>query len=180
MMYYYFAAALPALSLEGERPMPFEAFCELCREYLSSADLAALQDLAEPGSGDPDHPFVRAWRKCETLLQNALVRVRAGRLRRDAALYLREQEGWDTHAERAAADAFSKKDPLARELSIDRFRWSTIEELAGYNPFTGKAVLAYALKLRLVERWAAMRAEAAATRLENLVAREPVGEGRKA
>jgi hypothetical protein len=47
-------------------------------------------------------------------------------------------------------------DPLDRELALDRLRWTLLDELAVAAPFGLQAVLAYGLKLRLAEKWAAM------------------------
>ena len=47
-------------------------------------------------------------------------------------------------------------DPLERELALDRLRWTLLDELAVSQAFGFQAVLAYGLKLRLAEKWAAM------------------------
>jgi len=56
----------------------------------------------------------------------------------------------------AAERAMGLDDPLERELLLDSLRWTLLEELAAFPPFGFQAVLAYALKLRLAEKWAAM------------------------
>jgi Protein of unknown function (DUF2764) len=48
------------------------------------------------------------------------------------------------------------EDPHARELLLDRLRWTLLDELAARPAFGLQAVLAYGLKLRLAEKWAAM------------------------
>jgi hypothetical protein len=147
----------------------------LCREHLTESDLSALAELVEPGSGRAVNPFVRAWRDKETQLRNAVAKLRAERLQRDASPYLHEHEGQDTRVEKAASEAFGGKTPMDRELALDRFRWNQIEETAGFNPFATEAMLAYALKLRLAERWAGLDAERAAAKVEEILARGPRG-----
>lgn len=159
MNYYYLAASLPMLSLETPPPFSFDKFRKLCQEHLACADLSALDELAGPVTDRSENRFVAQWRDKEIELRNALVKIRVSRLRRDASLYLKEQKGFDTYIDKAASDAFSKSNPMERELALDRFRWRQIEELAGYDPFSGRAILAYGLKLRLAERWAAMDEE---------------------
>lgn len=174
MRYYYFAATLPWLTLDGKPPISFDAFVEQGASFLSSRDFSALRALCDPLLASDGHPFVRTWRAVETHLRNAIARVRASRRRRDATPYLREAvEAFDTSLEQAVTEAFSLADPMVRERALDRLRWSKLDELAGYDPFSGVAVLAYGMKLRLVERWAALKEAEAAERVETLVAREP-------
>ncbi len=168
MSYYYLAASLPMLHL-GRTPMIREdAFLALCREHLAPADLEGLEAvLARGGAGSP-HPFAAAWRQRETVLRNAIAEARASRLGRDAAPYLREAE-WDVNTTRAVGEAFGRATPAEREFELDRHRWQTAEALAGLDIFSGAAVLAYALKLRLAHRWAGMAADAGRRRLEETV-----------
>jgi hypothetical protein len=174
MNYYYLAASLPSLALEGPLPLSFERFRALCAEHLSREDLEALDELDRPVTDSSRRCLVRAWREGEIRVRNAVARARAARLRVDAAPALREQQGVDLGAEKAVAEAFAKRSPAERELALDRFRWQRIEELAGYNAFSGRALLAYGLKLRLAERWAGMKEEAGRRKAEAVLATEPV------
>ncbi len=155
-MYYYLAASLPTVTLDAPVPIGIDEFRETCARHLSAADLAALDELLAGGSPTAAHPFVRAWYNRDTQLRCALAEQRAARLKRDAAPCLREYEGFDVALERAAADVFSQATPLDREMALDQVRWSMIEDLAGQDAFGGTAILAYALKLQTVTRWAAM------------------------
>jgi hypothetical protein len=47
-------------------------------------------------------------------------------------------------------------DPLERELLLDRHRWALLDEAASQPAFGVQAVFAYALKLRIVEKWTAL------------------------
>jgi len=173
MNYYFFAATLPVLSLDNPPPLSSERFRKLCAEHLSTNDLRALDEILTPTFGDSKHSFVRAWRHREIQLRNALARTRAARLSTNAASYLKDHEGYDTYIEKTASDAFSKTNPLDRELALDKFRWSQIEDLAGYDCFSTRPILAYALKLRLAERWAAMTEEKGGSVVDEMVNRQP-------
>ena len=156
MNYYYFAASLPALSPDAPPPFTAAAVLEACRQHLSAADAAEAARLLA-GPGEPGiSPFGRAWHDRETLLRNAVARIRAARLKTDAAPHLRPAAGYDAAAERAAADAFARPTPSEREKALDRFRWRTLDELAAGGLFSSAAVLAYGLRLRIVERWASL------------------------
>lgn len=148
MSYYYLAASLPMLSLDGEPPISLEDFLNRCDEHLSKKDRTALDALFSKHDTASRHTFVRAWRDRETQLRNAIVRVRAQRQSLDPASFLHHQDGFDSSVEKAVADAFSRANPLERERALDRVRWATAEELSGFDPFTGSAILAYALEIK--------------------------------
>jgi hypothetical protein len=173
MSYYYFAATLPWLTLDGDLPMSVAEFRARAAAFLSRRDaaaLAALEDSAQPAA----HPFVRAWRAVDTHIRNAVARARAARARRDATPYLREAgEPFDGTLDHRIGEAFALPDPLQREQALDRIRWDKLDALAGTDPFAPRAVLAYGLKLRLVARWAALREEVAAKHLDALITRQP-------
>jgi hypothetical protein len=168
MSYFYFAATLPELSIEQAPPLSSDAFTALCRENLSDGDFAALEALSND-EATHRRTFVRQWKDKETQLRNALVRVRASELKRDPGPYLREQIGADGSVDRTVGDAFGRKTPQDRELVLDRFRWTQAEALAGYDPFSIDAILAYSVKLKLAERWAGMDEDAGRNKADEIV-----------
>lgn len=172
MNYYYLAASLPMLSLEHPPTIRYARFHALCEEHLSSADLAGLGELETAPDAQARHPFVSAWRKCDSALRNAVARLRAQRLSKDPAPYLRPGQE-DSDAERAATEAFARPSPLDRNLALDRFRWLQLDALTGYNIFSGTAVLAYGVKLQMAERWAGLHEETAMERVNTIVGRPP-------
>ena len=157
--YYYLAASLPLFPL-GELPhFNVEKFETMCAGHLSPADMAGLQEL----TGDPAlpavHPFVRVWRAFEVRLRNTIVRVRAHRRQTDATPHLVPDTGYDAHIEHGVHEAFGHKTPLDRELALDRLRWAETMRIAGFDAFSGDAVLAYALRLHISARWAELKVE---------------------
>lgn len=172
MNYYYLAASLPSLSLDHAPTLSSEQFTSLCDEHLSRPDREGLRELTDAGI-EPNHRFVSDWREKEAQLRNAVVRVRAQRLNADASEHLREQRESGPDADGAVSEAYARPTPLERERSLDRFRWSQAEALAGFNPFSGRAVLAYAVRLMLAERWAAMDEDAGERKTNEIVNAEP-------
>jgi hypothetical protein len=180
MSYYYFGATLLPLSLGEDPPLSSEEFARQCGDHLNQSDLQALHQIA---AGDlysaSRHPFVREWREADTQIRNAVARQRAARRRRDPGDYTRPQEGVDSSIEHGVSEAFARPDPLERELALDRLRWRRLLELSGTDPFAGRAVLSYAVRLAIVERWARMDGEAGSQSAESLVAqqarRDPAG-----
>jgi len=171
--YYFLAASLPTLSLDAPPPFSCQRFRALCAEHMSAKDLQTLDSLAEPLTTPSENSFVQEWRRREIHLRNAIARTRALRLQIEAAPYLREAPGYEAAIEHAVSEAYSRTSPLERELAIDRFRWRQLDELAGLNPFSLHALLAYALKLTLVERWASMTEKMGTARANEVVQSQP-------
>lgn len=156
MKHHYLMASMPMLDLHKPPPLTYTRFRTLCGEHLTRDDLSTLDDLVRNDGAASGHAFVRNWREKESLLRNAAATARAERAGRDALPYLRETRTCSVHITRCVAEAASRPTPLEREMELDRVRWNFIEEIAGFDPFGIEAVLAYALKLRIVERWAGM------------------------
>ncbi|MCX7819889.1 MAG: DUF2764 domain-containing protein [Kiritimatiellae bacterium] len=169
MKYAYFAASLPALVFNSPPPMSVEQFRAAAARLLTPADRATLDALLE---GAPsEHPFVAEWRARDTQLRNAVARARAAAAGIEARPFLHEHTGWDVALERSVMDAMGRPTPLERELELDRCRWHLAEDLARFRPFDLEGVLAYALKLRILERWSRMDADAGRRRLSEWVER---------
>jgi hypothetical protein len=169
MSYYYLVAGLPMLVLGRAPDLTLDDFCARCREHLSAGDAAVLEELLATGGEHATHPFAVAWRERETRLRNAVARARASRLGRDATPYLRPERGFDTYTLKAVEEAFARPTPADRELELDRYRWQVLDELAGRAVFSVEAVLAYALKLRIAERWSRLQPEAGRRVVEDFV-----------
>ncbi|MFC1453211.1 DUF2764 family protein, partial [Verrucomicrobiota bacterium] len=150
-----------------------EAFIALCGEHLTQRDRDAAVALVRGEGSGSNHPFVRAWTDSETRLRNAVARTRAARSGADAEPFLREECGFEADVEPTVAEAFAADTPLERERRLDRFRWQRVEELQGYDPFSTNAVLAYAVKLALAERWAKMDEDEGNRRAEAVIGRDP-------
>jgi hypothetical protein len=162
----YFISSLPML-LPGQAPgIAPESFRAACAAQLDR-DLGAAACALLDG-GPSEHPFAREWRDRETILRNAVARRRAARRGADAQGTQRPARGSDVRIEHGVAAAFEQPDPLQRERALDRLRWSALEELQGNQPLAAAVVLAYAVKLRILDRWSRLDAAAGAQRLEAL------------
>lgn len=157
MNYYFLVASLPMLSMDEPPPLSTTEFEATCADQLCAKDQKALSlVLAQDMDSSATHPFIGQWRDAETQLRNAVVSARSTRHKQDPDAYLREQTGFSMTVLHAVSEAFSRENPLDRERLLDRLRWKQSDELAGMNPFSGDAMLSYALKLKLAERWATM------------------------
>lgn len=173
MNYYYLAASLPMLSLDDPPRITSAALREYCADHLDAGDMAALDSLFAEDAAPPRHAFLKRWHSTDALLRNVVVQLRAARRQRDGQPYLRDTDDYDADLEQGVTEAFAQQNPIERERAIDTLRWNMIESLAGLNPFSGEAILAYALKLRLAERWAGLDVATGQGAVEALVARQP-------
>jgi hypothetical protein len=102
-----------------------------------------------------DSAFLDGWRRRERALALALAQFRAARLKMEAP----PAEHLDMDAENQVKTAVNMDNPLEAELFLDKGRWDAVEELQKTTYFGVNAVYAYMLKLRLIERRAAFKAE---------------------
>jgi hypothetical protein len=61
--------------------------------------------------------------------------------------------GFDVALSRKVSDALAKANPLEREEELDRARWWVADQLAGIGEFSLSHVLAFAVKLKINERF---------------------------
>lgn len=158
MNYYFLAASLPMLEFGAPPPCSSQEFRQICADNLTTRDMRALKDLHPDLLDQPTNdPFVHAWRQTEICIRNTIAAERAARLHSDPAPFRKEIPHVDVDAERQIHELFAHApSPLERERGLDLLRWNRLDELAGFNPFSKDAILAYFLKLKLAERWAGL------------------------
>ena len=163
--YYYLVASLPTLFLDEEAPITPAEFRALCDQWLDADDAWDIHCLMDNHLDRPSPvecikgACANQWLARETEIRNTIVRLRAAKVRVDAEPFLRPCRELDLYTEKAVAEAMSRPQPLERELGLDQLRWSLLDDLARFDPFGLPAVIAYALKLKLVERWSALTVE---------------------
>lgn len=169
MSYYYIVASLPTLALGEPPPFDGAGFLRQSANVLEAGDLAELALVLEGREAEGCSAFSREWVNSEAQLRNAVARTRAAKLSVEVRPYLRDHAGYDVSLEKGVADAYAKPNPLERELALDRLRWKRLEDLAARDPFSLSAVLAFAVRLRLAARWAAMQEAAGQAKLDELL-----------
>ncbi|MFA7174114.1 MAG: DUF2764 family protein [Kiritimatiellia bacterium] len=166
MSRFYLIASLPALELNASAPITYAEFLQSCILWLSAKECAVVEALLYGKSSD--HPFVAALMNKETILRNALVRIRARASGQDATLYTRDAHGCDLKLESEVEDAVSHANPLQKERNLDRIRWNIIQELGGVDPLSIRTIFAYAAQLAIVTRWSARSTDAGQKTFEEL------------
>lgn len=168
-LYHYLTSSLPALSLEAPPPLSPDEFRFKCQGVLNRGDLAELDLVLAGRAAEGRSAFARAWAGGDAQIRNTAAKMRGAKLGVEAKPFLKSHPGYAVWLDKEVSDALAKASPLARETGLDRTRWKFAEDLARADATGLPAVLAFAVKLALAARWAAMKEEAGRARLEQLV-----------
>jgi len=158
--YIYLVASLPRLELTGAPPISSAALLVAGDGILRPDHWEDLRAIVEDRPQDVVAPEGRRLVDEESRLRAALARARAQRAGAELPAMTHRQAEYDPRAAEVAARAMALEDPLERELALARHRWASLDAAATFPAFGVQAVFAYALKLRLAEKWTAMSDEA--------------------
>ena len=156
MEYVYLVTSLPHLDFAGAPPFTSAELLFSCGGVLRQDHWEDLRAIVADRPRDVRAPEARRLVDAETRLRNALARIRAQRAGVDHAAGAHPHAGFEARADEVAARAMAVADPLEREMLLDRHRWALLDEAASQPAFGVQAVFAYAFKLRIVEKWAAL------------------------
>jgi hypothetical protein len=153
--YVYLVASLPHLELTTAPHLSPEAVLSSAAGVLRPDHWEDLRAVVEDRPEDVRAQELRPYLDADTQLRNAVAQARAARA--GASFDPREHPhgGFDARCADVAARAMELDDPRERQLMLDRLRWRLLDELALRAPFGLEAVLAYGLRVRLAEKWAA-------------------------
>ena len=168
-MSYYLVSSLPTLDLEEPSAGSPDDFLFHCQGALSPEEWCELSLIVEGRWGEGGSAFAEWWTQLDTQIRNQIVRHRAARLGVEARPALRMHSGYDVAVEEAVSDALARTNPLERELALDRCRWQALDERVQVEPFGFEAVLAYAIRLQLLERWRDLTPEKGLERIETFI-----------
>ncbi len=147
--YYYYASTLPLLRLDAPLPFSVEAFLSASATQVSRRDHALLTAAAR--GEESTHPFIRKWRRFETLLCAELAAQRSRRKGYAGPAYPHRDET-DLRICETVRQALAADDPLKAELMLLELSFKQLDEQAGLAAFSIEALLAFILKLQLLER----------------------------
>jgi hypothetical protein len=168
-VYPYLVSSLPTLALTSPLPFSPDEFRFHCQGVLSQTDLAELDLLLAGRSAEGRTVFSRTWAGGDAQIRNTAAKARGAKLGVEAKPFLHSHPGYAVWLDKEVSEALAKASPLDREMGLDGARWKFVEDLARADASGLPAVLAFAVKLMLVARWAAMKEEAGRERLEQLV-----------
>jgi hypothetical protein len=174
-------AQLPVLSYDQKLPMSSEEFKTLVLSVLDENDSSLFTQLSidpDPEKTEPSYKeasavtgcdFLDSWREWERAFRLNLAKHRAHHLKRETSSI--EPPVTPADAATAAVKAVSGEiSPLEAEFLIDKARWNAINEIAGIEYFSIGSVLAYYLKLLLMERRASFNIEKGISEYKSLYA----------
>jgi hypothetical protein len=189
MRYWYFVPTLPGFLFSSSPPMGEDDFLVRCKKYMETDDFVELQHAPELFTGEEVPSTFRS-----SLLQKYFVWERSLRnelsvLRCRAAGYAETTKYLRPAVSAVSASSvdqtlqvllqqgrlsaeriFGIQDPLLAEQALEHERWDCLDELARSSYFDLDFLVAYYLKLRIVNRLAGFdqeRGMAAYKRLYN-------------
>lgn len=145
MAYYYLISSLPMLKSDGDMPLSYNQFLEICRDALGDAKYEMLKDLTLASS---DGPLVSGWAQFYGALKEELSYQRNLRLGRKAVVPSYREDS----VVNAVSAAMNHKNPLTAEQMLLSLEFEKLDELVGTHYFDDWALFGYALKLKLLER----------------------------
>jgi hypothetical protein len=154
--YTYFISSLPMLHYGTRPPFTFEEFLESAGTLIGKKDRVFLENLPEyideyrPESANST---VRAWLDFDTALRNELARIRSHSKKIEAAKFLRPDPGHGADIAFIAASAHRHPHILEAESILDTGRWAKLDELSFGHYFDLDALIIYAYKLKILQRW---------------------------
>ena len=167
--YEYIIASLPLLSKDGKEMPDTDAILSEIREQLSAKDISTLDLLLS--SFDPDkldaefyrkaakdrNRFIREFFCLDLGIRNTKVEYLNSTLGRPEGtdVVVLDPDGEDPAFEqKAEVEALLRTDDiLGRERALDDFYWKTVDALTVLDYFDLEVVLAFVVKLKMVERW---------------------------
>ena len=167
--YEYIIAGLPLLQQDGRENPDTEAILADIREQLSTRDtrtLDLLLDSYDPAKLNADlyrnaaasgNKFIRNFFELDLGVRNAKVEYlnrTLGRPEGTDVLVLDPEKENAEFEQKGEVDAILEgSDILARERGLDDFYWKAVDTLTVMDVFDLDIILAFVVKLKLVERW---------------------------
>jgi len=170
--YAYLISSLPFLKYGEKSPLSFDRFLSLCDGFIPEEDMRLIESI----KGGPVFDYtggqatMRKLRNYEICLRNDIVKTRASRKRIDPAPYLRAVEGDTCYSDHTVINAQRAANPLESAKVLDQARWQVLDELSIGHYFDIDILIAYAFKLKILERWDVIHKDNNISTLEKVLA----------
>ena len=143
--YYYLIASLPELRADGEMPLTYEEFLNLCQGNVSDEEYERLKNLTLNSS---EGPLIKEWANFYGMLTKEIIYQRSMNLGKSySAAY--DKDGLIAQV---ASSAISAKNPLEAERILLEYEFENLDSLVGLHMFDDYVLFGYAIKLKLLER----------------------------
>ena len=143
--YYYLISSLPDLRTDGDMPMTYDEFLDMCQSNVSESKYELLKNLtlsSEEGS------LLKEWSAFYKNLMGELNYQRSVSLGRP---YLTSYDK-DSVIAQVAGAAMAAKNPLEAEKILLECEFDNLDSLVGLHTFDDRYLFGYAIKLKLLER----------------------------
>ena len=143
--YYYLISSLPDLRTDGDMPMTYDEFLDMCQSNVSESKYELLKNLT---LSSEEGPLLKEWSAFYKSLMGELNYQRSVSLGRP---YLTSYDK-DSVIAQVAGAAMAAKNPLEAEKILLECEFDNLDSLVGLHTFDDRYLFGYAIKLKLLER----------------------------
>ena len=143
--YYYLISSLPDLRTDGDMPMTYDEFLDMCQSNVSESKYELLKNLT---LSSEEGPLLKEWSAFYKNLMGELNYQRSVSLGRP---YLTSYDK-DSVIAQVAGAAMAAKNPLEAEKILLECEFDNLDSLVGLHTFDDRYLFGYAIKLKLLER----------------------------
>ena len=143
--YYYLISSLPDLRTDGDMPMTYDGFLDMCQSNVSESKYELLKNLT---LSSEEGPLLKEWSAFYKNLMGELNYQRSVSLGRP---YLTSYDK-DSVIAQVAGAAMAAKNPLEAEKILLECEFDNLDSLVGLHTFDDRYLFGYAIKLKLLER----------------------------
>lgn len=143
--YYYLISSLPDLRTDGDMPMTYDEFLDMCQSNVSESKYELLKNLT---LSSEEGPLLKEWSAFYKNLMGELNYQRSVSLGRP---YLTSYDK-DSEIAQVAGAAMAAKNPLEAEKILLECEFDNLDSLVGLHTFDDRYLFGYAIKLKLLER----------------------------
>ena len=143
--YYYLIFSLPDLRTDGDMPMTYDEFLDMCQSNVSESKYELLKNLT---LSSEEGPLLKEWSAFYKNLMGELNYQRSVSLGRP---YLTSYDK-DSVIAQVAGAAMAAKNPLEAEKILLECEFDNLDSLVGLHTFDDRYLFGYAIKLKLLER----------------------------
>ncbi len=143
--YYYLISSLPELRSDGEMPLSYPEFLELCESSVSRSTYRRLKELNLHAS---EGPLLREWNEVYGAMTKELNLQRRMKLGESSPASIVREDA----AVQVVRTAMNAENPLEAEKIMLDFSFQQLDLLVGLHMFDDYVLFGYALKLKLLER----------------------------
>lgn len=144
-LYYYLISSLPDLRTDGDMPMTYDEFLDMCQSNVSESKYELLKNLT---LSSEEGPLLKEWSAFYKNLMGELNYQRSVSLGRP---YLTSYDK-DSVIAQVAGAAMAAKNPLEAEKILLECEFDNLDSLVGLHTFDDRYLFGYAIKLKLLER----------------------------